>query len=64
MEVYKTVAPRVLRSGAGEVTFEIEVFNESDRGDELTLTNLVDSEFGDLSGQGTCAVGARLASGA
>ena len=64
MEVYKTVAPRVLRSGAGEVTFEIEVFNESDRGDELTLTNLVDSEFGDLNGQGTCAVGARLASGA
>ena len=64
IEVYKTVAPRVLRSGTGEVTFEIEVFNESDRRDELTLTSLVDSEFGDLSGQGTCAIGARLASGA
>ena len=64
IEVYKTVAPRVLRSGTGEVTFEIEVFNESDRRDELTLTQLVDSEFGDLNGLGTCAVGARLASSA
>ena len=63
IEVYKTVVPQVLRSGTGEVTFEIEVFNESDRRDELTLTQLVDSEFGDLNGLGTCAVGGRLASG-
>ena len=64
IEVFKTAAPRFIRGSSGEVTFEVEVFNESDRGDELEVTSLVDDQFGDLSGEGNCATGARLAAGA
>ncbi len=64
IEVFKTAVPRFLRGTSGEVTFEVEVFNESDRDDELIITSLVDDQFGDLAGQGNCATGARLATGA
>ena len=64
IEVFKTAVPRFLRGTSGEVTFEVEVFNESDRDDELIITSLVDDQFGDLVGQGNCATGARLATGA
>jgi hypothetical protein len=64
IEVYKTPTPRFIRGTSGLVTFEIEVFNESDRTDDLVITALNDDQFGDLAGQGNCAVGGRLAPGA
>ena len=64
IEVYKTATPRFVRGTSDVVTFEVEVFNESDRTDALVITSLIDSEFGDLSGQGTCKTGAELATGA
>ena len=64
IEVYKTPTPRFIRGTSGLVTFEVEVFNESDRTDDLVITALNDDQFGDLAGQGNCAVGGRLAPGA
>jgi hypothetical protein len=64
IEVYKTATPRFIRGDAGVITFEVEVFNESDRTDELTITSLTDDQFGDLAGVGNCALGSRLAAGA
>ena len=64
IEVFKTATPRFIRGTSGEVTFEIEVFNESDRTDELVITSLIDNEFGNLAGQGNCATGTRLSAGA
>jgi hypothetical protein len=64
IEVFKTATPRFLRGTSGEVAFEVEVFNESDRDDELEITSLVDDQFGNIAGQGNCATGARLAAGA
>ena len=64
IEVFKTAAPRFIRGTSGEVTFEVEVFNESDRDDELIVTSLIDDQFGNLVGLGNCATGARLAEGA
>ena len=64
IEVFKTAVPDFVRGTSGEVTFEVEVFNESDRDDELVITSLVDDRFGNLAGQGNCATGARLAAGA
>lgn len=61
--VYKTATPRFIRRDSGEITFEIEVFNESDRSDELTITRLTDDQFEDLAGLGNCVLGARLAAG-
>ena len=64
IEVFKTAVPDFVRGTSGEVTFEVEVFNESDRDDELEITTLIDDQFGNLVGQGNCATGARLARGA
>ncbi len=63
IEVYKTANPRFVRGNSGEVDFEVEVFNESDRTDELVITSLVDNPFGNLAGQGNCKTGARLSAG-
>jgi len=63
IEVFKTVVPRFIRGTSGEVTFEIEVFNESDRTDELIITSLIDNQFGNLAGQGNCVTGAKLTEG-
>ena len=64
IEVFKTAVPDLVRGNSGEVTFEVEVFNESDRDDKLEITSLIDDQFGNLVGQGNCAAGARLAAGA
>ena len=63
IEVFKTAAPRFIRGASGEVTFEIEVFNESDRTDELVITSLIDNQFGNLAGHGNCVTGAKLNKG-
>ena len=63
IEVYKTPTPRFIRGTSGLITFEVEVFNESDRTDDLMITALIDDQFGDLTGQGNCAIGGRLAPG-
>jgi hypothetical protein len=64
IEVYKTPTPRFIRGTSGLITFEVEVFNESDRTDDLVITALIDDQFGDLADQGNCATGGRLAPGA
>ena len=63
IEVFKTAAPRFIRGTSGEVTFEVEVFNESDRTDELIVHSLIDNQFGNLAGQGNCVTGAKLMKG-
>ncbi len=45
-----------------DVTFQIDVTNTS--AEVVTLTSLIDSVFGDLDGQGTCAVGETIEPGA
>lgn len=64
VELQKIAVPRIARVSGTTITFEVEVFNESDRTDVLTLNSLIDDKFGDLNGKGTCATGGTLASGA
>jgi hypothetical protein len=47
--------------GPGTVTYTVTLKNTSV--EPVTVTSLVDSAFGDLNGQGTCATGAVLAPG-
>ncbi len=56
--VDKTVAPETVYAGE-TVTFTISVTNQSD--EAVTLSSLTDSIYGDLDGQGTCAVPQALA---
>lgn len=57
--VNKNATPAAVLDSGGEVTFSVVVIN---RGPEAgTLTALIDSIFGDLNGQGTCAVPQPLA---
>lgn len=53
IEVVKTAAPSTVEAPGGLVTFELLVFNTS-RSDIVRLDSLVDSEHGDLLGQGLC----------
>ena len=64
VELQKIAVPRIARTSGTAITFEVEVFNESDRTDVLTLNSLIDDKFGDLNGKGTCATGGTLASDA
>lgn len=57
--VTKSAAPTSVNEPGGAVTFTITVTNDVD--EELTLDSLADDTFGDLNGQGTCAVPQTLA---
>ncbi|TXS90750.1 hypothetical protein FV139_17365 [Parahaliea maris] len=60
ISVFKTPRPSQVREPGGDVTFEIRVRNRS-AVDEVTLTSLNDSIYGNLDGQGTCALPQTLA---
>jgi hypothetical protein len=51
----KNAVPTVVPAPAGTVRYSVSVTNES-AADVVTITSLVDSEFGDLNGQGSCSV--------
>jgi uncharacterized repeat protein (TIGR01451 family) len=54
IEVYKDPSPDSVPETGGDVTFTVTVYNDSD--EPVTLDSLVDDQFGDLDGQGDCAV--------
>jgi len=62
IDVIKTADPVTVPESGGDVTFTFEVVNTSQ--EAVTLTSLVDSVYGDLNGQGTCATGGVIAVGA
>jgi uncharacterized repeat protein (TIGR01451 family) len=55
IEVVKTADPAEVLEPGGMVTFSVFVSNQSEV-DDVTITTLTDSEYGDLNGVGTCAV--------
>ena len=61
ISVTKTADPTSVPETGGDVTFTFVVTN--DGLEPVTVTSLTDSDFGNLSGQGTCATGASLAAG-
>ncbi len=64
VELKKIAIPDIARASGTSITFKVELFNESDRTDVLTLNSLVDDQFGDLNSKGTCATGGTIASNA
>ncbi|MGI8778285.1 MAG: hypothetical protein ACR2LJ_13100 [Acidimicrobiales bacterium] len=60
--VVKTAVPPSRPEPGGDFTFTVDVTNTSFK--QVTITSLVDDVYGDLNGQGTCAIGAILAPGA
>jgi len=65
IRVAKTASPTDILEPGANVTFSIEVFNTSaSSGDELTLTGLTDSIYGNLAGMGTCTLPQSIAWGA
>jgi len=59
--VDKTAAPLTLPEPGGDFTFSLTVTNDSV--EPVTLTSLVDDIYGDLDGQGDCAVPQTIAIG-
>jgi uncharacterized repeat protein (TIGR01451 family) len=62
IDVDKTADPSVVDEPGGDVTFTVKVKNTSF--EPVTLDSLVDDVHGDLNGQGSCATGGSIASGA
>ncbi|MBA3267876.1 MAG: hypothetical protein H0T70_06415, partial [Acidimicrobiia bacterium] len=62
IRVDKTADPLTRPEPGGDFTFTVVVTNTSNK--PLTITSLVDDVYGNLDGQGTCAVGAVLQAGA
>lgn len=60
LSVSKSANPTTVPHTGGLVTFTIKVTNTSAT-DTISITSLSDNAFGDLNGQGSCAVGAVLA---
>jgi hypothetical protein len=63
IDMVKVAVPRIVREPGDTVYFEVEVFNESNRSDDVVVTDLTDDIYGDLNGQGNCAVGASIPPG-
>ncbi len=63
IDVTKTASVDSVPETGGDVTFTFVVENTS-AVDSVTITALNDSIYGDLNGQGDCAIGATLAPGA
>ncbi len=59
ISVDKTASPEWLPAGGGSATFTVVVTNHSV--EPVTISSLVDNVYGDLNGQGSCAIGAVLA---
>ena len=62
IEVTKTADPTQLAEPGGEVAFTVRVDNTS-AVDSVTLDSLTDSVYGDLNGQGDCAVPQTISAG-
>jgi hypothetical protein len=60
--VTKTADPTQIPETGGNVTFSVSVTNTFSQ--PVTLSTLVDNVYGNLVGQGTCAVGSSIAAGA
>ena len=56
MTTVKTANPTNVPEPGGDVTFTVELTNDSVAGDPITIDSLVDDIHGDLNGQGDCAV--------
>lgn len=63
IDTVKVAVPRIVREPGDKVYFEVEVFNESNRSDDVVVTDLTDDIYGDLNGQGNCAIGASIPPG-
>jgi len=61
IQVIKLANPTSVPAPVGLVTYDVEVVNNSN--ETVTLTNLVDSQFGDLNGLGDCATGGTILAG-
>ncbi|HDN78946.1 MAG TPA: hypothetical protein ENG33_00605, partial [Chloroflexi bacterium] len=61
VEVTKSANPTSLPEPGGTVNFTVVVANTSV--EEVTLTSLTDSVYGDLDGRGTCSTGGTIAAG-
>jgi hypothetical protein len=61
LTVTKTPSPASVPETGGSVTFTVVVQNTSS--ESVTLTALTDAPFGNLSGQGTCALNGTIAAG-
>lgn len=59
LSVDVTANPTAVKAPGGTVTFNVTVTNTGTN--SLDVSSLTDSVYGDLDGQGTCAVGATLA---
>ncbi len=57
--VVKTATPGSMPEPGGEVSFHVEVTNNSN--ETVWLTSLIDTEFGDLDGQGNCVADGSVA---
>ena len=62
ISVDKIANPTAVAEPGGVVTFTVTVTNDG-TAEDLTLTSLVDDQFGDLNGQGTCSVPQTLTAG-
>jgi uncharacterized repeat protein (TIGR01451 family) len=54
IDVDKFAIPSSVPESGANVDFYVDIYNLSD--EEVTLTDLMDDQFGDLDGQGTCAL--------
>ncbi len=61
--VTKTADPIRVDEPGGNVTFSVEIANNSVSSDSVTITSLTDDIHGDLNGQGTCSVPQTIALG-
>ena len=64
LTVVKTAAPTTLPEPGGEVTFTVQVTNDSAPGDPVTITALTDDVHGTLDGQGSCGLPQTIQPGA
>ncbi len=67
IEVTKVATPQVVSANGGTVTFDVTYYvginNTSSQNDPVTITSLSDDPYGNLDGQGTCALPLTLAAG-
>jgi len=62
IKVVKVANPTAVLESGGWVTYAVTVYNDSP-GDSLTIDQLTDDVYGDLDGQGDCAVGGVVPTG-
>jgi len=63
IDVIKTANPTNIVEPGGDILFTVQVDNDSNPGDTVTITSLYDDPHGDLNGQGTCSTPQEIAPG-